>query len=127
MDCSLTPLLASQQAQGNHRQHSFHSDDWVQHTGVEIAHSPHRVSECGQGRKRGNANSGNDSLLARAHAWVTRATRRTSPVVAMRPPAVRSNLLPAGNKSTRPIRIPDTRSEEHTSELQSLRHLVCRL
>src|SRR5947199_5933710 len=25
------------------------------------------------------------------------------------------------------LRIPDPRSEEHTSELQSLRHLVCRL
>src|SRR5438045_5168738 len=26
-----------------------------------------------------------------------------------------------------PIRLPEVRSEEHTSELQSLRHLVCRL
>src|SRR5262245_64819104 len=32
-------------------------------------------------------------------------------------------LLPADT----PVRISVTRSEEHTSELQSLRHLVCRL
>src|SRR5437899_8981513 len=25
------------------------------------------------------------------------------------------------------LRVPDARSEEHTSELQSLRHIVCRL
>src|SRR5438045_4410276 len=34
----------------------------------------------------------------------------------------------AGEKIIRrPIRFEDGRSEEHTSELQSLRHLVCRL
>jgi hypothetical protein len=51
MDCSLTPLLASQQAQGNYRQHCFYADDWVQHTGVEIAHSLHGVRECWQRRQ----------------------------------------------------------------------------
>src|SRR5262245_62623035 len=31
------------------------------------------------------------------------------------------------NLSPIPDKLPDGRSEEHTSELQSLRHLVCRL
>src|SRR5262245_65386777 len=36
--------------------------------------------------------------------------------------------LPSSVRSTAPDRPPDgSRSEEHTSELQSLRHLVCRL
>src|SRR5262245_64623263 len=30
-------------------------------------------------------------------------------------------------EAARPLKIPKPRSEEHTSELQSLRHLVCRL
>src|SRR5262245_65634371 len=36
----------------------------------------------------------------------------------------RSNLAPDWGRSRRPVL---ERSEEHTSELQSLRHLVCRL
>src|SRR5262245_16247647 len=43
----------------------------------------------------------------------TVATRRTSIVTEVRRVAT--------------VRVPNSRSEEHTSELQSLRHLVCRL
>src|SRR3954449_12485298 len=39
---------------------------------------------------------------------------------------VRPTRAPAGGRS-HPRRIPVTRSEEHTSELQSHSHLVCRL
>src|SRR5437899_2071188 len=36
-------------------------------------------------------------------------------------------LTAANGAASRPVFSPDGRSEEHTSELQSLRHLVCRL
>src|SRR5262245_63405411 len=43
-------------------------------------------------------------------------------------PAAKGNLFQAHPLATRPVGPPSqTRSEEHTSELQSLRHLVCRL
>src|ERR1039458_10708873 len=42
-----------------------------------------------------------------------------------RPGLVFSESSPAGTSSLQPSQ--PTRSEEHTSELQSLRHLVCRL
>src|SRR5205814_9701118 len=43
-------------------------------------------------------------------------------------PQKRSSSLPAPPRAiTSPSRVRLSRSEEHTSELQSLRHLVCRL
>src|SRR5437899_5536125 len=47
-----------------------------------------------------------------------RGRRRTSPGEGRRPPRAPEDLEPARARR---------RSEEHTSELQSLRHLVCRL
>src|SRR5207253_5186644 len=38
-----------------------------------------------------------------------------------------SETLPASLRSTHPRRVASDRSEEHTSELQSRGHLVCRL
>src|SRR5258705_2497561 len=46
-----------------------------------------------------------------------------NPTIAERASGVRGIPLRAGQASAGPAR----RSEEHTSELQSLRHLVCRL
>src|SRR5438045_7972315 len=40
---------------------------------------------------------------------------------------LRSRGTPMGRAASRPDRPHRARSEEHTSELQSLRHLVCRL
>src|ERR1039458_10712032 len=45
---------------------------------------------------------------------------KTAPTVSVFPPR-------AGNSTTGVDFCPTHRSEEHTSELQSLRHLVCRL
>src|ERR1035441_6200039 len=41
--------------------------------------------------------------------------------------AFRHGLLITGTRKDGPFGDPTSRSEEHTSELQSLRHLVCRL
>src|SRR2546422_1921269 len=51
-------------------------------------------------------------------SWLRRAPRRRR----SRASAPRTRRLPAG-----PPRPPGVRSEEHTSELQSRLHLVCRL
>src|SRR5262245_62366774 len=42
-------------------------------------------------------------------------------------PAIRRATASGSSPSRRPTSTPALRSEEHTSELQSLRHLVCRL
>src|SRR5947199_9449359 len=57
-------------------------------------------------------------------SWPRRPRHERRPARA-RPPA----HLRAGGPSTNTLRVPaqGPRSEEHTSELQSLRHLVCRL
>src|SRR5438045_9515134 len=61
-------------------------------------------------------------------------TRRSSDLNGLRPVcAIRSRSpwiqerAPCSRPSTAAISSRPTRSEEHTSELQSLRHLVCRL
>src|ERR1035438_9032518 len=51
-------------------------------------------------------------------AWLAAAPAAASAFQAQHPPAAASNPNPS---------VPPPRSEEHTSELQSLRHLVCRL
>src|SRR5205814_8111570 len=65
-------------------------------------------------------------------AWCARCSSICSPVTRARAPAPSPCRPPAtcSSTSTRPIGAScrrQIRSEEHTSELQSLRHLVCRL
>src|SRR5262245_63647750 len=66
-------------------------------------------------------------LAARDRVWVT---ERFAPFVSRRAPTV--TVAVAATERYRRGRVPRPlatwrRSEEHTSELQSLRHLVCRL
>src|SRR5437899_5021591 len=51
--------------------------------------------------------------------------RESGQARALRPRGVRVRRQPFGDRGGK--RLPAGRSEEHTSELQSLRHLVCRL
>src|SRR2546429_7344348 len=55
------------------------------------------------------------TTLFRSHSWGTRLSRRSG------------TRLPSRWKSARRPRHSAKRSEEHTSELQSRLHLVCRL
>src|SRR5690349_23602650 len=43
------------------------------------------------------------------------------------PPPISTIMLPAGSCTGNPTPMAEARSEEHTSELQSRRELVCRL
>src|ERR1039458_2039601 len=57
-------------------------------------------------------------------------TRRSSDLIGFRLPcsiAERSTFYPRLKLTPTLTALPQSRSEEHTSELQSLRHLVCRL
>src|SRR5437899_9359447 len=65
-----------------------------------------------------------DRTSVPAPAFVSPSAAPTPPTGPVRktPVAPASGLVFTVN-----VRVPDRRSEEHTSELQSLRHLVCRL
>src|SRR5437899_10099796 len=52
---------------------------------------------------------------------------RSKPVLALQFPVAKEPGVLVGTFRTVGSRFMATRSEEHTSELQSLRHLVCRL
>src|SRR5690349_22101763 len=54
-------------------------------------------------------------------------SRRRAPGPRTRTPPTRSSPAAATSTATRPARCSRCRSEEHTSELQSRRDLVCRL
>src|SRR5205814_10352172 len=87
---------------------SLHSFPTRRSSDLGLASVRQDASSCPRGRRTGPGPS--SPALAPTHsppAWPTRPERQTSPP-----------RTPAG---TAP------RSEEHTSELQSLRHLVCRL
>src|SRR5437899_4034868 len=66
------------------------------------------------------------AAAARLYLWPGAQVPLLLPAPAA-PPATEPNLAyPVTTRSVE-VRPGDTRSEEHTSELQSLRHLVCRL
>src|SRR5262245_62224791 len=63
-------------------------------------------------------------------AGLVERTARNQRVVLVRPTARGRKCLEAATRRVRAVEhaaLADLRSEEHTSELQSLRHLVCRL
>src|ERR1035438_1383948 len=62
-----------------------------------------------------------DAIIAEGH-W-----QGIAPGLALFPNSDKRSLFSYINHSKHPNAFVDLRSEEHTSELQSLRHLVCRL
>src|SRR5207253_5170067 len=63
----------------------------------------------------------------RAHAIVQRRTRDYACEPAVRRIGIRTRVFSHSNTSSVALPVAGARSEEHTSELQSRGHLVCRL
>src|SRR5216684_6532632 len=67
--------------------------------------------------------------VTRTHASATNPMIPCVAAISRRPECVRSYVIPGAQSAlkNRPNASPVARSEEHTSELQSRLHLVCRL
>src|ERR1039458_1583490 len=94
----------------------------------DYVHDPNADDSAGDGHEEAHA----DEETSPATSGVAVAPAPPAPAM---PPAAESAPVPKDEKpaaeepprAAAPIRPPLARSEEHTSELQSLRHLLCRL
>src|SRR5690625_6754301 len=71
-----------------------------------------------------------DRRRSERHVQASARTERTGPATSgdgRGEPTSFSRAVPGSGGPHAPMHSPDTRSEEHTSELQSRGHLVCRL